>query len=161
MTSIFAKIWQWEFSLKRRHHDMFKVWILYTFSMCLTTKINYKLLREYFQQKFCLQPRTVEGANSPIKCFDSLQEFVICFEKKSSLLRFLNRIEVASFHFPSSKGLNVCVWGYIFQCSMQRSSLSPPLLQRPKMASDDGALQKGRKSQVDQRPSHPFQLFSK
>ena len=152
MTFIFAKI-SW--------HVQGLSFIHFFNAFCLTTKINYKLLREYFQQKFCLQPRTVEGANSPIKCFDSLQEFVICFEKKSSVLRFLNRIEVASFHFPSSKGLNVCVWGYIFQCSMQRSSLSPPLLQRPKMASDDGALQKGRKSQVDQRPSHPFQLFSK
>ena len=84
------------------------------------------LCANILNRNFASNRELLRGANSPIKCFDSLQEFVICFEKKSSLLRFLNRIEVASFHFPSSKGLNVCVWGYIFQCSMQRSSLSPP-----------------------------------
>ena len=62
-----------------------------------------------FNRNFASNRELLRGANSPIKCFDSLQEFVICFEKKSSLLRFLNRIEVASFHFRSQQQRIECV----------------------------------------------------
>ena len=56
------------------------------------------LCANILNRNFASNRELLRGANSPIKCFDSLQEFVICFEKRSSL-RFLNRIE-ASFHFP-------------------------------------------------------------
>ena len=122
------------------------------------------LCANILNRNFASNRELLRGANSPIKCFDSLQEFVICFEKRSSL-RFLNRIE-ASFHFPraalKAKARIECVCMRIYFSMLYAEIFSFfPLLQRPKMASDDGALQKERKSQVDQRPSSfPF-LFSK
>ena len=125
---------------------MFKDEFVHFFQQCLTvqrliTNFCANILTEIFASNRGYERRG--GKQPPIKCFDSLQEFVICFEKRSSL-RFLNRIE-ASFHFPraalkaKARIECVCMRIYIFQCSMQRLALPA---HRPKMASHDGALQK-------------------
>ena len=87
------------------------------------------LCANILNRNFASNRELLRGANSPIKCFDSLQEFVICFEKRSSL-RFLNRIE-ASFHFPraalkaKARIECVCMRIYFSMLYAEISSFSP------------------------------------